>query len=136
MKPYESPFYEWLDRPAIRDLVDRAVQLEAGERLILIKGLVPALVDSIGLGQLEEFLDEVRVKARRYVEAETHPGTGHASRTIPGEKIGGPTPEGHLHLDAQRDPYREGGRDAERALEAELWEQREAEASNDDDCLH
>lgn len=135
MKPYESPFYEWLDRPAIRDLVDRAVQLEPGERLILIKG-VPALLDSIGLGQLEEFLDEIRVKARRYVEAETHPGTGHASRTIPGEKIGGPTPDGHLHLDAQRDPYREGGRDAERALEAELWERRESDAPDDNDCLH
>lgn len=135
MKPYESPFYEWLDRPAIRELVERIVQLEPGERLVLIKGLVPALVDSIGLYQLEEFLEEIRVKARRYAEAQTHPGTGHASRTIPGEQIGGPTPDGHLHLDFPRDPYREGGRNAERALEAELWERRESEA-HDDDCLH
>lgn len=134
VKPHESPFDEWLASPEIREILERV--LEPGQRLLLIKGLIPALVDAMGLDQVEQFLDEVRVKARRYVEAETHPGIGHASRTTPGERIGGPTPEGHLRLDAARDPYRAGGRDAERQLEAELWDQRSSDGRGDDESSH
>lgn len=43
-----SPFYAWLDYAAIRELVHGALGLSAGERLVLIKGLVPGLVDDSG----------------------------------------------------------------------------------------
>ena len=39
-----SPFYAWIDYAAIRELVRGALDLSAGERLVLIKGLVPSLV--------------------------------------------------------------------------------------------
>ena len=61
-----SPFYAWLDHESIRTLVRSALTLPAGERLVLIKGLIPGLVDDIGLAVLEAYLDEIRVKARRY----------------------------------------------------------------------
>ena len=60
-----SPFYAWLDHAAIRALVHAALDLSAGERLVLIKGLVPGLIDAIGDAAFESFLDEMRVKARR-----------------------------------------------------------------------
>ncbi|MFW6079250.1 MAG: hypothetical protein ACODAE_06500 [Gemmatimonadota bacterium] len=116
-----DPFYAWLDHDAIRDLVHRARELEPGERLVLIKGLVPDLVDRIGLESFEAFLDEIRTKARRFEEARTHPGEGHESRRTPGEALGGPTPDGHTHPGGHRDPRRAGGRAAEREDEADAW---------------
>lgn len=116
-----SPFYEWLDHDAIRALVHRALDLTPGERFVLVKGLIPGLVDAVGVGEVETFLDEVRTKARRYQEARTHPGEGLESREVPGERLGGPTPEGHAHIDGFRDPDRPGGPAAERAQEREAW---------------
>lgn len=76
-----SPFYAWLNYAAIRELIYSALDLSTGERLMLIKGLVPDLVDDIGEASFESFLDEVRVKARRYAEAVAHPGgVGYAAR--------------------------------------------------------
>lgn len=124
MSANQSPFYAWLDHAAVRDLVERAGALTPGERLVLVKGLVPGLVEAMGLPAFEEFLDELRTKSRRFEEARTHPGEGHAWRRTPGERVGGPTPEGHVHLDEFRDPYRPGGRAAERELEAEQWPDR------------
>ena len=54
-----SPFYEWLDSAAIRELVHRCLELSAGERLVLIKGLVPGLVEAMGLAEFDAFLAEV-----------------------------------------------------------------------------
>ena len=137
MQPYESPFHEWLDRPAIRELIDRADRLEPSERLLLIKDVVLGLVDSIGFDELEEFLDEVRVKALlRIVKARAHLGTGHASRVTPGGIHSGPTSAGHQHRDTPRDLHDEGGRDGERALDAELSDRTENEIRDDDDALH
>lgn len=120
-KTNPDPFYAWLDHERIRELVLKAAELTPGERLVLIKGLVPGLVEAMGESEFEVFLDEVRIKARRFDEARTHPGQGSGTRQTPGEALGGPTPEGHAHLGGHRDPHRPGGREAERHQEAEAW---------------
>ena len=122
-----SPFYAWLDHESIRTLVRSALTLPAGERLVLIKGLIPGLVDDIGLAVLEAYLDEIRVKARRYDEARAHPGEGAATRVTASEPLGGPTPHGEAHLAGTRNPRRAGGRALERQWEAELWNRIEAD---------
>lgn len=119
--PNISPFYEWLDHDEIRDIVHRALDMPPGERLVAIKGLVPGLVDAVGIEELEDFLDELAIKARRYDEARRHPGEGRRKRRTPGELIGGATPSGHAHADERRDPGRPGGRYAERERERALW---------------
>ena len=134
MKSHESPLDEWLDRPEIRETLERV--LEPEQRLALIKGLIPALVDSMGLHRVEDFLDDIRVKARRYIGAETQPGAGHAPRATAEEPIGGPTPEGHLHLDTPNAPDRKGAGTAERAPEAELRDDESGAAREDDGSLH
>lgn len=116
-----SPFYEWLDNTAIRELVHRIQELSAGEQLVLIKGLIPGLVSAMGLGEFDAFLSEITIKARRFQEAVDHPGEGREFRVTPGEEIGGPTPSGHLHLPTARDPNHRGAREAERVIERELW---------------
>jgi hypothetical protein len=123
-----SPFYEWLDHAAIRELLHQAVALPVGERLILLKGLIPSLVDDLGEIAVEQFLSELGTKAHRYREAISHPGVGGAGRETRGETIGGPTPDGEVHVDVARDPRRPGGRALERKAEAELWAAREREA--------
>jgi len=117
-----SPFYEWLDNGTIRDLVHKVLELTAGERLVLIKGLVPGLVRAVGVVEFEGFLSEIVIKSRRFQEAVDHPGEGRASRVTPGEELGGPTPSGHDHLATARNPDERGAREAERVIEAELWE--------------
>lgn len=119
--PNISPFYEWLDHDEIRELVHRTLNIPPGERLVLLKALVPGLVEAVGVDELEEFLDELAMKARRYDEARSHPGEGRQERRTPGEPIGGVTPGGHVHLAEARNPDRPGGRYAERELERELW---------------
>lgn len=116
-----SPFYEWLDNATIRELVHRCLELSAGERLVLIKGLVPGLVEAIGVAEFDAFLTEIAVKAHRFQEAVDHPGEGRAFRVTPGEELGGPMPAGHDHMPTAREPDQRGAREAERAMEAELW---------------
>lgn len=120
-----SPFYAWLDHATLRDLVRRARALPPGERLVLLKALIPGLIEDLGDQPVQEFLDELRTKADRYAEAVAHPGRGGATRRTPGELLGGPVPwpEGHLHLGGARDPRRPGGRALERQWEAARWEE-------------
>lgn len=118
----QSPFYEWLDNATIRELVHRALELSAGERLVLIKGLVPGLVEVMGVAGFNAFLTEVALKAHRFEEAVDHPGEGRIFRVTPGEEVGGPTPAGHDHLAIARHSDQRGAREAERAVEDELWE--------------
>lgn len=116
-----SPFYAWLDHAAIRALVRGALNLSAGERLVLIKGLLPGLIDDVGEEAFLLFLDEIRVKARRYAEAMTHPGEGGAARCTASEPLGGSVVHGEAHLPGTRDPRRPGGRALEREWEADFW---------------
>lgn len=110
-----------MDCAAIRDLVHRGLELSVGERLVLIKALVPGLVESMGVAAFDAFLSEVSVKARRFQEALDHRGEGREFRLTPGEEVGGPTPAGHDHLAVARDPVQRGAREAERQVEGELW---------------
>src|SRR5512142_2628646 len=113
----QSPFYAWLDNAAIRQLVRGALALPAGERLVLMKALVPGLVEDMGEKAFDAFLEEVRVKARRYAEAMAHPGEGAGSRQTASEPLGGPTPRGEARLPGTRQPHRVGGRALERKWE-------------------
>lgn len=119
----QSPFYAWLDHASIRNLVRGALALPPGERLILIKGLIPGLIEEMGDEAVQRFLDELRTKADRYSEVITHPRQSGATRTTPGELLGGPVPgrEAHLHLGGPRNPRRPGGRAIEREWEAAAW---------------
>lgn len=126
-----SPFYAWLNNAAIRELIHGALQLSAGERLVLIKGLVPGLVADIGETPFESFLDEVRVKARRYAEAVAHPGEGGATRCTASEPLGGSVVCGEAHLPGTRDPRRPGGRALERQWEADFWSEIERSKADD-----
>ncbi len=128
----QSPFYEWLDNAAIRELVHRSLELFPGERLVLIKGLVPGLVEAMGLADFDGFLAEIAIKARRFEEAIEHPGEGRAFRMTPGEELGGPTPSGHHHIPPARDPDQRGAREAERTVEGELWARTEHMPRADD----
>ena len=121
----ESPFYAWLDRSTIRNLVREAGSLSPGERLVLIKGLIPGLVDDMGDEAVRVFLDELHTKAQRYAEAVANPGRGGASRNTPSERLGGPVPgrDAHRHLTGTRNPRRPGGRMLEREWEAAAWEE-------------
>jgi len=123
-----SPFYEWLDNTAIRELVHRIRVLSAGEQLVLIKGLIPGLVSEMGLTEFDAFLAEISIKARRFQEAVDHPGEGRELRVTPGEELGGPTPGGHLHVPIAREPSHRGAREAERVAEGEMWARGEAES--------
>lgn len=117
----QSPFYAWIDHATIRDLVRGALGLSAGERLVLIKGLIPSLVDDVGEAALDRFFDEMHVKAQRYAEAIAHPGEGGAARNTASEPLGGPVEHGEARLPGTRDPRRPGGRALERQWEADFW---------------
>jgi hypothetical protein len=116
-----SPFYQWLDHERIRAVLHDVAALRPGERLVLLKGLVPGLVNALGAEETESFLSELATKARRYEEARTHPGEGRLHRETRGEQLGGPIPDGHRQVAETRNPDRHGGREAERAWEAGVW---------------
>lgn len=119
----KSPFYSWLDRPTIRNLVREARALTPGERLVLIKGLIPGLVEDMGVSSVRAFIEELDTKAERYAEAVANPGRGGATRRTPSERLGGPVPgpRAHFHLEGRRDPRRPGGRALEREWESTAW---------------
>ena len=75
-----DPSYDWLDHQEIRDLVNQANDVDPGERLVLLRGLVPGLVDALGPAGFDEFIDELRTNARRYDEARTRPVDGPEQR--------------------------------------------------------
>ena len=121
----QSPFYAWLDRPMIRNLVRGARALAPGERLVLIKGLIPGLVEDMGDEAVRAFLGELATKSQRFAEAVANPGQGGATRHTPSERLGGPVPgrEAHRHLTGTRNPRRPGGRVLERQWESAAWEE-------------
>ncbi len=69
-----SPFYEWLDNETIRDLVHLILDLTAGERLVLIKRLLPGLVRAVGVVELEAYLSEIASKPDDFRKRSIIPG--------------------------------------------------------------
>ncbi|MBA3258008.1 MAG: hypothetical protein H0T68_00905, partial [Gemmatimonadales bacterium] len=76
----------WMNHPAIRSLVDQANTLALGERITLVKGLIPAIADALSEQEYEQFVTFIRLKGERFLEAKTHPGEGRAERHVPGER--------------------------------------------------
>jgi hypothetical protein len=81
-----SPETDWMNHPAIRELVDQASTLALEERITLIKGLIPAIADALSEDEYEKFVSFIRLKGERYQEAKSHPGEGRAGRHTPGER--------------------------------------------------
>ena len=81
-----SPETDWMNHPAIRELVDQANRLALEERITLVKGLVPAIADALSEDEYEQFVTYIRLKGERYLEAKSHPGEGRAERHTPGER--------------------------------------------------
>ncbi|MGH7510333.1 MAG: hypothetical protein ACREMZ_12805 [Gemmatimonadales bacterium] len=77
---------DWMNHPALRDLIDRANLLTVEERITLVKGLIPAIARALSEDEYEQFVTFVRLKGERYHEARSHPGTGRAGRHTPGER--------------------------------------------------
>jgi hypothetical protein len=81
-----SPETDWMNHPAIRELVDQASRLALEERITLVKGLIPAIADALSEEEYEQFVTFIRLKGERYLEAKSHPGEGRADRLTPGER--------------------------------------------------
>ena len=81
-----SPETDWMKHPEIRDLITRANSLTLAERITVVKGLVPRIADLLTNQEFDAFMEELRLKALRYHEAEDHPGEGRSLRRTPGER--------------------------------------------------
>jgi hypothetical protein len=81
-----SPETDWMNHPAIRELVEQANRLALEERITLVKGLIPAIADALSEDEYEQFVTFIRLKGERYLEAKAHPGEGRADRHTPGER--------------------------------------------------
>jgi hypothetical protein len=81
-----SPETDWMNHPVLRALIDQAATLALEERVTLVKGLIPGIVDALTEEEYEQFVTFIRLKGERYLEAKAHPGEGRAERQIPGER--------------------------------------------------
>lgn len=77
---------DWMNHPVIRKLVEQANELTLAERVTLVKGLIPGIVDELSPREFDGLMNELRLKGARYIEAKEHPGEGRASRLTPGER--------------------------------------------------
>jgi hypothetical protein len=77
---------EWMNHPRLRKLVTAVNELTLAERITLVKGLVPAIADELSDTEYEKFVDAIRLKGKRFHEAQAHPGEGRSERKIPGER--------------------------------------------------
>jgi hypothetical protein len=81
-----SPETDWMNHPVLRRLVDEAKTLTVEERITLVKGLVPGIASGLKQDEYDRFVTFVRLKGERYREAQSHPGEGRATRTVPGDR--------------------------------------------------
>ncbi|MEO8225530.1 MAG: hypothetical protein ABI661_12065 [Gammaproteobacteria bacterium] len=77
---------DWMNHPVLRALIDKATTLSLEERITLVKGLIPGIADALSETEYEQFVNFIRLKGERYLEAKSHPGEGRAERQIPGER--------------------------------------------------
>ena len=81
-----SPETDWMNHPAIRELVEQDGALALEERITLVKGLIPGIADALSQEEYDQFVTFIRLKGERYHEAKAHPGEGRADRHTPGER--------------------------------------------------
>ena len=77
---------EDLNHPVIRELVQRANSLGLGDRVTLLKGLVPGIVKELTPREFEGLIVELRLKGERIYDAIAHPGEGRKARNVMGER--------------------------------------------------
>jgi hypothetical protein len=81
-----SPETEFLDHPAIRELVNDANSMTLAERLTLLKALIPGIATEVTPAEFERLIVELRLKGERFYEATSHPNEGRATRHVLGER--------------------------------------------------
>jgi hypothetical protein len=81
-----SPETEYLDHPAIRELVNDSNSMPLADRLALVKGLIPGIASEMAPGTFEKLIVELRLKGERFYEATSHPNEGRATRHVMGER--------------------------------------------------
>jgi hypothetical protein len=81
-----SPETEFLDHPALRELVNDANSMTLAERLTLLKALVPGVAIEMSPSDFERLIVELRLKGERFYEATSHPAEGRATRHVMGER--------------------------------------------------
>ena len=77
---------EELNHPAIRELVNGANGLPLGDRVTLLKALIPEIARELSPREFEAIMVELRLKGERFYDALTHPGQGRDSRRVMGER--------------------------------------------------
>ena len=75
-----------LNHPAIRELVNAANALPLGDRVTLLKALVPEIAREITPREFGAVMLELRLKGERFYDAVMHPGEGRDNRHVIGER--------------------------------------------------
>ena len=75
-----------LNHPAIRELVNAANALPLGERITLLKALVPEVAREMTPRDFAALVGELQLKGERFYDALQHPGKGRADRHVMGER--------------------------------------------------
>ena len=81
-----SPETDGLNHPAIRQLVNAANDLPLGDRVTLMKALVPEIAREMTPRDFAAIVGELQLKGERFYDALQHPGTGRADRRVMGER--------------------------------------------------
>lgn len=77
---------EGLDHPGIRQLVNAANAMSLGDRVTLLKALIPEVAREMAPREFEGLVVELRLKGERFYDALKHPGQGRQSRHVMGER--------------------------------------------------
>jgi hypothetical protein len=75
-----------LNHPVIRELVLRANAMSLGDRVTLLKGLIPGIVKQLTPREFAGLIAELRLKGERVYDAMAHPGEGRKARNVMGER--------------------------------------------------
>jgi hypothetical protein len=75
-----------LNHPAIRELVNAANALPLGDRLTLLKALIPEIAREMTPREFEAAMLDLRLKGERFYDAVSHPGAGRVARNVLGER--------------------------------------------------
>jgi hypothetical protein len=77
---------EDLNHPAIRELVNAANAMPLGDRITLLKALIPEIAREMSPREFEAAMVELRLKGERFYDALSHPGQGRTARHVMGER--------------------------------------------------